>query len=103
MVLASPREWSAGRCWPGICRALSVAVERLFEHAAGDERDVGGTPREPAHEIRIPLRAKGDVDANAVSLLHQRVLQIAPHAVEHLELVPVARDVLLSGPALGFV
>src|SRR5476651_2231789 len=103
MVLASPREWSAGRCWPGIGRALSVTVERLSEHAAGNEGDVGGALREAAHEIRVPLRAEGNVDANAVSVLHQRILQIATYAVEHLELVAVARDVLLFRPAFGFV
>src|SRR5256885_1125641 len=55
--------------------ALPADVQRLAEHAARDERDVGGTLGEAAHEVGIPLRAEGHVHSHAVAVAHERILQ----------------------------
>src|SRR6476469_9514686 len=83
--------------------ALRVTVERLANDVAGDEGDVGRALREPAHEIRIPLGAEGHVAADAIPFLHERFLEVAADAVEHLELEAVDADSLLLRPALGLV
>src|SRR4051794_26852853 len=102
MVLASPREWSAGRCWPGMAMALLASVERLANDVPGDERDIGRTFGKTTHEVRIPLGAERHVAAHAIPLLHERLLEITPDAVQHLELEAVDADALLLRPALRF-
>src|SRR5688572_17390848 len=84
-VLASPFEGSGGRCRPGIAspplgsplrrlptRAPAAANaaprDHLPHHVARDERDVCRALGQPAHEIRVPLRAERHVDAHAVAL-----------------------------------
>src|SRR5688572_26015856 len=81
--------------------ALSPA-QHLFDDVAGHERDVCGTFGEPAHQIRIPLRAERHVHAHPVALTNELVLQIATHAVEHLKFIPVARDRVLRRKMLRF-
>ena len=57
-----------------------VAAQRQLAHRPGtdsshdvaeEEGDVGGSLRQPPHEIRIPLRPEGDVDPHAVARLPQ--------------------------------
>src|SRR3989442_11156161 len=64
----------------------------LLHDVAEQERDVGGALGETAHEVRIPLFPKGDVDADVPPLAPQRVLQVAPYALQHLELEAGWRD-----------
>src|SRR3712207_1398409 len=78
-------------------------ADHLAEHAPREERDVRGVLGEAAHEVRVPLRAEGDVDAHAVALAHELLLEVAAHAVEHLELVAVRGDALLLREALRLV
>ena len=54
-----------------------------------DEADIGRALAEPPHEIREPLLAERHVDAHPVALGDERGLQIAPDAIQHLELVAV--------------
>ena len=57
----------------------------VFEEVFYEEEDVGGAFGQAAHEVGVPLRAKGDVDADAVVFGGQATLQVAADAVEHLE------------------
>src|SRR3989441_690862 len=75
--------------------ALPISSARsygLLHDVAEQEGDVGGALGETAHEVRIPLFPKGDVDADVPPLAPQRVLQVAPYAVQHLELEAGRRD-----------
>src|SRR5215203_3821720 len=59
----------------------------LAEDAANHESDIGGAFTEPAHEVGEPFTPEWNVDADPVTLLMQRVLQVPPDAIEHLEFV----------------
>src|SRR5258707_3768696 len=72
-------------------KALPLVLEEVF----GEEEDVGGALGEAAHEVGVPLRAEGDVDADAVALGGEAALEIAAYAVEHLELEGVLVDLVL--------
>src|SRR5437588_6250991 len=50
-----------------------------------------------AHQIGIPLRAEGDVDAHAPAVTYKLLLQVAAHAIEHLKLERFGADLL--GPS----
>src|ERR1035437_92128 len=69
----------------------------LARDLAGNEREVCRTLREAAHEILVPLRAERNVDAQPVAVARELVLQVAPHAVQHLELEARALDAMLGG------
>jgi len=58
----------------------------VFEEVLRQEEDVGWPLGEAAHEVGVPLRAEGDVDADAEALGDEGALEIAADAVEHLEL-----------------
>src|SRR5271157_2321150 len=73
----------------------------LPEQIAGDEQDVGGALREPAHVVGIPGLAKRDVEAQAVAFGGQPALQVAADAVQHLELESIALDLALGGEGLS--
>src|SRR6266542_4348597 len=75
-------------------------ADHFLDDVAGEERNVGRPLCQPAHEIRIPLRAERNIDAHAVALANQRVLKIAANSVEHLELEARRLDRLLDGEAL---
>src|SRR5580765_5053118 len=64
----------------------------LVQQARDDRSHVGRPLAQPAHEVREPLAAERDVDADARAAGDQRLLKIAADAVEQLELVPVAGD-----------
>src|SRR5512138_559495 len=76
------------------------AADDLAQHVARDEGDVRGPLGEAAHEVRIPLRAEGDVDAHPPPLAHDLLLEVAADAVEHLELEALGRDAALAREAL---
>src|SRR5687768_13896653 len=96
MVFASPAEWSGWRNWPG----MLAATHHLAEDVARDEGDVRRPLGQPAHEVRIPLRAERDVDTHPVAVAHEALLQVPAHAVQHLELVSVGPDRPLLGEPL---
>ena len=54
-----------------------------------------GRSRHAAHVIRVPLRAIRHVDAHRVALRDEALVQVAAHAVEHLELEAIGRDLVL--------
>src|SRR5258705_10988607 len=78
-------------------------VQRFADHVARDEGDVRGALSEAAHEIRIPLLAEGYVDTHPIALPDERLLKVAAHAVQHLELESVLLDPLLLCPSLRLV
>jgi len=63
-------------------RCAPSSFEKIFQN----EDRVGGAFGEAAHQIRIPLRSKRDVDAHAPSVANELLLQIAADSVEHLKL-----------------
>ena len=71
--------------------ADALVLEEVFR----EEEDVGGAFGEAAHEVGVPLRAEGDVDADAVALGGELALEVAADAVEHLELEGVLVDLVL--------
>ncbi len=58
-----------------------------------------GPLAEPAHEVRVPLRPVRRRDEHLVAARGEVELELRPHAVEHLELEPVAADAVLLGEA----
>src|ERR1700674_5170194 len=67
----------------------------VLEEVFGQEDDVGGAFGEAAHEVGVPLRAEGDIDADAVALGRETALEIAADAVEHLELEGMFVDLVV--------
>src|SRR5271156_2740657 len=57
-----------------------------MQKASDKETEVGGALGKAAHEIRDPIVAVGDVDAQAIAVFHQHALQVGTHAVQHLKL-----------------
>ena len=51
---------------------------------------------ESSHEVRIPLRAVGNIDTHMIALTHQLLLQIATNAIEHLELKGISADAVIA-------
>jgi hypothetical protein len=77
-------------------RALSfLTLEEVF----GEEEDVGGAFGEAAHEVGVPLRSEGNVDADAEALGGEFALEVAADAVEHLELEGGFGEVVLGDEA----
>src|SRR5437762_1939860 len=74
---------SAPQCGQNIrVLPLALALKHILQH----EPDVRGSLRQAAHEIGIPGLAVRDIDAHAVAVAHELLLQVAAHAIEHLEL-----------------
>ena len=67
------------------------------EYSAENESDVGRPFAETAREIRKPLPAERNIDANAVAFLRERALQIPADAVQHLEFEPVWSNAVVAG------
>jgi len=70
--------------------ALAKSEQRpssLPQHLPGDEQHVRGALRQSPHEVRIPLRAKGNIHPKPITFAYQLLLQVAAHAVQHLEFV----------------
>jgi len=78
---------------------LSLTLEEVL----GEEEDVGGTFCEAAHEVGVPLRTEGNVDADAEALRGELALEVAADAVEHLELEGGFGNVVLGDEAGEFV
>jgi hypothetical protein len=53
----------------------------LAKQVSRDEQRIGGALCEPSHEVGVPLSAKRNIHANAISLFHQRVLEVASNAI----------------------
>src|SRR5215469_5256573 len=68
-----------------------------------DKEDVRGPLGQTAHEVRVPLSPKRDVDADVVPFGDKHALQVAPDTEEHLELEAAAVDPLLRSEGLGGV
>src|SRR5438477_12005870 len=66
---------------------IKLSGGALVDQARHHRPHVGGPLAEPAHEIREPLAAERDVEADARAAGDQRLLEVAPDAVEQLELV----------------
>src|SRR5271156_4797568 len=81
--------YARGRSRGGFLRSTRQQI-------AQEERDVGGAFGQAAHEIRKPIHAERDVDADAVSVAHEFLLQVGADAVEHLEFEAVTLDVFLA-------
>src|SRR5256885_15020619 len=64
----------------------------LPEEVSNEEAHIRGSLGKPPHEIRKPVVAIGDINADAVTVPHQPLLQIDSHAVQHLKLEVVFRD-----------
>src|SRR5690349_5961933 len=63
-----------GRC------GWKPAFRLAFEHAFHDEEHVCRPLREAAGEIRIPAIAEGDINANVVAFLQERLLEVSADA-----------------------
>src|SRR5580704_3023512 len=72
------------------------------EEISEQEAKVGGALSEAPHEIREPIVAKRNVNAESIAVLHEAALQIGADAVEHLKLKVILGDLFGSGPANGF-
>src|SRR5262249_18726619 len=71
------------------------------EEVADEEHQIGRTLGQPAHEVRKPIAPVGDVDAHAVALADQLVLQVSANAVEHLKFKLILGQVAFRGKADG--
>jgi hypothetical protein len=76
-------------------------AEGLAHDVAGHEHEVGRALGQAPHEVRVPARPERHVHAHPVAVGHELLLQVAPDAVEHLELEAVGADVLGRGVPLG--
>src|SRR5439155_540132 len=74
----------------------SAPPYRLPHDVAEQKGDVRRALGEPPHEIGVPVAPKRDVDPHVVALAAQAQLEVAAHAVQHLELEALGRD---AGPA----
>src|SRR5689334_15520927 len=83
-------DWFRGSRW---CRSCRFAQE-----AAQHEPDIRRAFAEPPHEIGKPFASEGNVDAHPVAVPDEERLQIAPDAVEHLELEAIGTDAVLGRP-----
>src|SRR6185437_4574862 len=88
---SSSRDWTAER---------SLKLQLLYE-ILEEEEQVCRTFGEAAHEVRVPLRAEGDVNAHAPALAGEPLLQVAADAIEHLELESVGGDAAGAGIGEG--
>jgi hypothetical protein len=72
----------------------TVELRLVFEKVFREKENVGGALGEAAHEVGVPLWTEGDVDADAVALGREAVLEIAANAVEHLKLEGMLVDLV---------
>src|SRR3712207_872537 len=72
---------------------LRVSCGSSTDEGAQEEREVGRALGHPAGQVRVPGGPEGDVHADAVTVVHELLLEVAADAVEELELV------LLRSPA----
>src|SRR6266852_484001 len=77
-------------------RHTPTTRDSLSKQVLQDENCIGGALRQASHEIGIPLRAKGNVDAAAPAVLDQLQLQVPTDAVQHLELKRRCRNARLA-------
>src|SRR5215469_781080 len=66
-----------------------------------EENQICGALGEAAHKVREPILAKRDVDADAIALLDELLLQVRADSIQHLKFKFVLGDVLLGGKADG--
>src|SRR3974390_2203058 len=71
------------------------------EEVPRDKEHIRWTLAQTPHEIRIPFRAEGDVDAHAPAVAHKLLLQIAANAVEHLKFEGLGWNLLGASKGLG--
>src|SRR5581483_7914442 len=69
------------------------------DDGAHEEEQVRGALGEPPHQVRVPLGPVRRRDEHAVAAAHEGELELRADAVEHLELEPVAADLLALGEA----
>src|SRR6185437_16318297 len=74
-------------------------AEQFAHNVAGNERHVGRTLCQAAHEIRIPLRPERNIHTHVVALPHELFLQVATHSVEHLEFESFGADLVFPHEA----
>jgi len=72
---------------------MSVGNSSFHKQVADKKNNVCGALSQASHEIGIPVRAVGNVDADIVAIPSKLLLQIAPYAVQHLEFERVFRDI----------
>src|SRR5207249_7177808 len=96
--------WS-GAGWPfcGTVSEGSRGVRRgpIAENRTEDEADIGRPFSQPTHEVRKPIAAERHVNPDAIPGGHERGLQIAPDAVEHLKLETGRRDLVFLRQVAG--
>ena len=80
-----------------------ATADHLLEDTSSEECHVGGTLREAAHQVRIPLRSERNVHPHAIAFAHKLILKIASHSVEHLKLEATRRDLILLRESLRFL
>lgn len=75
----------------GLKKEQSQARDRLplAHHAADHETDIGWALAEAPHEVREPFTTEWNIDAHMEAVPRQRRLEIAPDAVQHLELIAI--------------
>src|SRR2546430_15103739 len=73
-------------------QAQALALQKVLHQ----EQNIRGALRQTPHEVRIPLRAKRHIDSDSEAQLRQPSLQVAPDAIEHLELERSLRNTLLT-------
>jgi hypothetical protein len=75
----------------GVDQEESRELARLAfaQHAPDHETDIGGPLAKTPHEVREPFTTEWNIDADAEAVARERRLQIAPDAVQHLELVAI--------------
>src|SRR5580704_13700586 len=67
------------------------------EEVPRQEHHIRRPLRQPPHEVRIPGRPERDIDPHAEPLTRQPSLQVAAHAIQHLELERALGNYLLAG------
>ena len=65
-----------------------------------DKDEVGGSFRQAAHEVAVPVGSVGNVDPHIVPFGNQPALQGRPHSVEHLEFKSLGTDIMPAGKLL---
>src|SRR5260370_16820430 len=73
----------------------------LFEQVLQNKESIGGPLRQTPHEVRIPLRPKGDIHAHPPAILDKLALKIAPDSIEHLELKSIGWNLFSFGEFQG--
>src|SRR6266566_3167387 len=80
-----------------------MAIKLLPYSITHHKHQVGRTFCHAPQQVRVPLRAIRNIDAHIVSLADQLFLQIAPDAVEHLELESSFTDAVVTRILAGSI